>query len=207
VYRFYADLPWYSQSSTLITLADMDVYFIRNSQMVFREDSRFSHVAIRPETPGLLPGDRDETCIFPLMGHFGRVPFLNSGQTHSLSNIAPSKLGYYSLFNPQNGEGYADFSILERDSAATGGAPTMRDHHMILTEGNDSVVSFSRAFDYTNLRFNPENATFLPKGQKFEEENRHLVYRYEGLRSIDALDRLYEAFKNPLVARWISTPR
>jgi hypothetical protein len=78
---------------------------------------------------------------------------------------------------------------------------------MILTEGNDSVVSFSRTFDYTNLRFNPENATFLPQGQKFEEENRHLIYRYEGLRSIDALDRLCETFKNPLVARWLSTPR
>src|ERR1017187_8049865 len=65
-YRFYGGLPWYSQSSTLITQADMNVYFIRNSQMVFK-DSIFSHLAIRPETPGLLPGDRDETCIFPLM--------------------------------------------------------------------------------------------------------------------------------------------
>ena len=201
-YRFYAGLPWYYQSSQLVTLADMDVYFIRNSQMVFR-DSLFSHLAIRPETPGLLPGDGDETCILPLMGHFDRMPFV---QGHTLSNILPSKFGYYSLINPENGDAYANFPLVERDSTTTGGTPVMRNHHMSLSEGHDWTVYFARTFNYTNLRFNPENATFMPKGQKFEDENVHLVYRYEGPQSLAALEHLYQTFKHPLLAEWVSDP-
>lgn len=206
-YRFYAGLPWYCQSSTLVTLADMDVYFIRNSQMVFR-DSIFSRLAIRPETPGLVPGDRDETCILPLMGHFDRMPFAHPpagvavAQGHTLSNVLPSKFGYYSLFNPEDGDAYANFPLVEGHSMTTGGEPTMRNHHMSLSEGHDWTVYFARTFNYANQRYNPENATFLPQGQKFEEKNIHLIYRYEGLRSLDALDRWNATFRHPLVASW-----
>jgi hypothetical protein len=203
-YRFYAGLPWYFQSSTYMTLSDMDVYFIRNNQMVFKIDL-FSHLAIRPETPGLLPGDRDEACIFPLMGHFSRLPF-GRGEAHSLSNLLPSKLGYYSLFNPETGDGYANFPILEKDSMTTGGEPTMRNHHVILTEGDDWVAYLGRTFDYSNRRYNPENVTFLPKGQRFEEKNVHLMYHYAGPQSLAALENWYETFKHPLVTSWISTP-
>jgi hypothetical protein len=212
-HRFYAGLPWYYQSSTFITLQDMDVYFIRNNQTGFEEDGLFSHLVIRPDTPRLLPGDRDETCILPLMGHFDRMPFAKIkfsggafGQGHCLSDILPSKLGYYSLFNPQTGDAYGNFPLLERNSMTTGGEPTMRNHHMTVTDGFDSAISIARTFDYSNQRFNPENVTFLPKGQKFEEENIHLIYRYEGLQSLDVLEHLYETFKHPLVTSWISSP-
>ena len=82
----------------------------------------------------------------------------------------------------------------------------MRNHHMSLSEGHDWTVYFARTFNYTNLRFNPENATFMPKGQKFEDENVHLVYRYEGPQSLAALEHLYQTFKHPLLAEWVSDP-
>ncbi|MDB6165355.1 MAG: hypothetical protein JWQ83_495 [Lacunisphaera sp.] len=200
-YRFYAGLPWYFQSSKLTTLEDMDVYFIRNSQMVFR-DQIFTHLAIRPETPGLRSGDRDETCILPLMSTFNRMPF---GQGHSLSNVLPSKFGYYTYFNTQNGDAYANFPLVEKNSTTTGGAPTMHNHAMSLSEGHDWTVYFARTFNYTNFRFNPENTTFLPKGQQFEEENIHLIYHYEGPRSLDTLNHLHDAFSHPLVVQWAAT--
>ena len=206
-YRFYAGLPWYFQSSVLTTLAEMDAYFIRNSQMVFRDDI-FSHLAVHPRTPGLAAGDRDETCIVPLMGHFDRMPFAHPAdgtvvaQGHSLSNVLPSRFGYYSLFNPQTGDGYANFPLTERNSTESGGVPVMRNHHMSLSEGHDWTVSFARTFAYTNQRFNPENATPLERGLRFEEENIHLIYRYEGLQSLGALERLHQALDHPLVAEW-----
>jgi hypothetical protein len=121
-----------------------------------------------------------------------------------LSNILPSKFGYYSLFDPQTGDAYANFPLQERNSMTTGGNPTMLNHHMSLTEGYGWAVYFARTFNYTNLRYNPENVTFLSKGQKFEEENIHLVYRYEGIQSLEALGHWYETFKHPLVVNWIS---
>ena len=209
-YRFYAGLPWYYQSSTLKTLADMDVYFIRNGQMVFR-DALFTHLAVHPETPGLIPGDRDATCILPLMGHFDRMPFAHPAggiavaQGHSLSDVLPSRFGYYSLFNAQTGDGYANFPLAEKDSTASGAEPTMLNHHMSLSEGHDWTVYFARTFDYTNQRFNPENATPLPRGQQFDEENVHLIYRYEGPRSLAELDHWNAVFRHPLTARWSPT--
>jgi hypothetical protein len=131
------------------------------------------------------------------------MPF---GQGHSLSNILPSKFGYYTLFNIHNGDAYANFPLLERNSTTTGDPPTMRNHAMSLSEGHDWTVYFARTFNYTNLRFNPENTTHLPQGQQFEEANIHLIYRYEGLRSLDALQRLHDVFQNPLVTRWSPTP-
>lgn len=198
-YRFYARTPWYEQSSTLKTLADMSVYFIRNSQMVFR-DSFFSHLAMHPSTPGLAPGDEDETCVIPLMSHYNRMPFFAQG--HTLSNVLPSSLAYYSLFNPQDGDGYANFSLLERDSTASGEPPTMLNHHMSLSEGHEWTVYFARTFDYTNQRYNPENVTFLPAGQRFEDRNIHLLYRYRGPETLRALEEWNTAFRHPLAAQW-----
>jgi hypothetical protein len=206
-YRFYSELPWIFQSSTYVTLQDMDVYFIRNNQTAF-DHELFTHAAIRPETPGLLAGDSDETCAFPLMSYYNRMPFdaskpydAFSNSQHSLSNVLPSKLAFFTLFNMGNGDAYANFALIEDNSTTTGEAPTMRNHHMILSEESGSD-SFSRTFNYANLRFNPENMTFLPKGQKFHEENIHLVYRYENSESLDRLERLHQSFRHPLVVTW-----
>ncbi len=202
-YRFYRDLPWFFQSSTLTTLADMDVYFVRNNQMVFR-DTIFSHLAIQPETAGLMPGDRDETCILPLKAYFDRAPFPR--EWHSLSNALPSTFGYYTLFNATNGDGYANFPLSERNSTITGAPPTLMNHHMSLNEGHDWSVYLARTFDYTNHRFDPENATFLPAGQRFMEENAHMVYRYDGLKSLAELDHWNAVLRHPLAAHWSPAP-
>ncbi len=102
-YRFYSELPWIFQASTYVTLQDMDVYFIRNNQTAF-DHELFTHAAIRPETSGLLAGDSDETCAFPLMSYFHRMPFdaskpydAFSNSQHSLSNVLPSKLAFFTL--------------------------------------------------------------------------------------------------------------
>jgi len=153
-------------------------------------------------------GDGDETCVFPLMSYYNRMPYdaskpydAFSNSQHSLSNVLPSRLAFYTLFNVDNGDAYANLPLVENNSTTTGGAPTLRNHHMILSEESGSD-SFSRTFDYTNLRFNPENVTFLPKGQKFHEENVHLVYRYENWQSLEKLERLYRALRHPLIVSW-----
>lgn len=198
-YRFYAGTPWYEQSSVLKTEADMSVYFIRNSQMVFR-DSFFSHLAMRPQTPNLAPGDTDETCVVPLMAHYDRMPFFAQG--HTLSNVLPSSFAYYSLFNPDDGDGYANFQLLERDSTLSGAPPTMLNHHMSLSEGHNWTVYFARTFNYTNQRYNPENVTFLPAGQRFEDRNIHLLYHYQGADSLRRLETWNAVFRHPLNAQW-----
>jgi hypothetical protein len=197
-YRFYGDLPWFYQSSTLKTLDDLSVYFIRNNQMVFHY-SFFSHLAIRPDTPGLLPGDHDETAVLPLMSHLDRAAF---AVDHTLSNIVPSKLGFYAYFNPESGDGYANIPLLERNSTESGAAPTMTNHAMSFTERHGWVVYFGRTFNYTNQRYDPENAVFLPGGQIFEEANAHLIYRYENEQSLRSVENLQEQLKHPLEVVW-----
>ncbi len=55
-----------------------------------------------------------------------------------------------------------------------------------------------RTFSYTNRRFNPENATFLPKGERYEEENVLMTFRHENLDStLDHLRQTDAVVKNP----------
>jgi hypothetical protein len=178
VYRFYADLPWFHQSSWEETLEDLKVFFIRNSQFVFL-DRVFTHAIIAPEPTGVRPTDAVTPAVIRLLAKENLKPFPRV--QHSLSNVLPSKLDYLGFYNEQNGDAFTQFQRLERNTNLFTGVPTYRNHAMILTELHDWSVYFMRAFSYTNQRFNPENATFLPKGERYEEENVCLIHRHESL--------------------------
>jgi len=70
----------------------------------------------------------------------------------------------------------------------------------LLTELHDWSLYFCRAFSYTNRRFHPENATFLPKGERYEEENICLIHRHDTLpATLDCLSRHSRELRNPPV--------
>lgn len=51
----------------------------------------------------------------------------------------------------------------------------------------------------TNRRFHPENAVWLPKGERYEEENMCLIYRHEDLDdTIESLARWSRQLRNPM---------
>ncbi|MDD4890423.1 MAG: hypothetical protein PHU85_10880 [Phycisphaerae bacterium] len=179
VYRFYAGLPWLYQSSRLQTLEDLRVFFIRNSQFVFL-DRAFTHALLMPERrPDILPTDEVAPAVIRLMARDNLKPFPR--MQHSLSNVLPAKLEYVGFYNSHNGDAFTEFQLVERNGNVHSGAPTYRNHTTLLTELHDWSVYFGRAFSYTNLRFHPENATFLPKGERYEEENICLIHRHENL--------------------------
>ena len=81
----------------------------------------------------------------------------------------------------------------------TPGKPTYHNHTTLLTELHDWSVYFGRAFSYTNRRFHPENAIFLPKGERYEEENVCLIHRHENLpATLGYLQRQDEELAHPL---------
>jgi hypothetical protein len=186
VYRFYDGLPWFYQWSHFSTHEDFYNYFIRNCQWVFN-DSIFSSMAIVPQTKALEKGDEEEMCLMPLMSHFDRKPF---HEQHSLSNVVPSKIRFYTYFNPATRDAFADIQLLEHNWREPPGEPAYTNHAMIFTELHGWAVYFARAFDYTNKRFCPENTAFLPKGHHFEEENAIVVYGYDSPEKLDWLKRL-----------------
>ena len=117
---------------------------------------------------------------------------------HSLSNILPSKLGYYAYFNDGNHEGFALFQLLEENNNLYGGEPTYRNHGTHLTEVHDWSMYVGRTFSYTNRRFNPENATYLPKGETYEEENVLMTFRHDNLEgTLDHLRQTNAVVKQP----------
>ena len=180
VYRFYDGCPFFRQTSDMQTLTDLLVYFIRNSQYVFL-DHVFTHVIICPEAVGVRPTDELEPAILRLMAKLDRKPF--PGIEHSLSNVLPSKLDYTSFINDRTGDAFAQFQLLERNTNVYAGQPTYYNHMIFLTELHDWSVYFARAFSYTNRRFHPENAVWLPRGERYEEDNVCLIYRHENLES------------------------
>lgn len=183
VYRFYDGLPWFYQWSRFSTEADFYNYFLRNCQWVFK-DSFFSNMAILPQTPGLKTGDSEEMCLMPLMSHFNTKPF---HEQHSLSNVVPSKIRFYTYFNPQTRDAFADIQLSEKNWREPSGEPALTNHAMIFTELNGWAVYFARAFSYTNQRYNPENAVLIPKGHFFEEENALVVYGYDSPQKLEWL--------------------
>lgn len=196
VYRFYHGCPWFYQSSTIRTLRDLLVYFIRNSQFVFL-DHLFTHAIICPEAVGVKPTDAVEPAVVPLMARLNVKPF--EGVQHSLSNVLPSKLDYTGFYSSETGDGFAQFQLLERNSNQFTGKPTYYNHMTFLTELPQWAVYFCRAFSYTNLRFHPENAVFLPKGEQYEEENVCLIYRHEKLAdTLGRLERMKRELQNPV---------
>jgi len=158
-YRFYDGIPWYYQSSIMETKTDFSNYFIRNNQMVFK-DSIFTHLAMMPETKDLKPTDQEEICINPILSFYDDKPYHDGRRQHSLSNVIPSKIGFYSFFNIHNHDGFANIMLLEKNSNVLGNELVLNNHAMILTGLHDWAVYFARTFNYTNKRFNPENAFF-----------------------------------------------
>lgn len=195
LYRFYDRLPWYYESSTLRVLKDIQVYFIRNNQMVFKTEI-FNHMFIRPVTPGILPGDEEEAALFPLMGHYNRKPY---DIEHTLSNVLPSKLDYYGYFNDSTGDGFANFQIAENNTNIYSGKPAYFNHATIFTEAYGWATYCARTFSYTNQRFNPENAVLVPKGEEYQEENIYMIYKYQDLKTLDSLKALNARLKHPLI--------
>jgi hypothetical protein len=196
VYRFYEGCPWFLQASDMRTLEDLLVYFIRNSQFVFL-DNVFTHTIVCPDADGLLPGDAVEPAVLRLMADLNAKPF--DGAQHSLSNVLPSKLDYTSFYNEHNGDGFAQIQLLERNTVAGGGEPTYPNHMMFLAELHAWAVYYARAFAYTNRRFHAENAAFLPKGQRYEEENACLIYRHRDIpTTLDMLRDLGRQLRAPV---------
>lgn len=196
IYRFYDRLPWYYEASTYELLESVRAYFIRNNQMVFKTFV-FDHMFISPETPGILPGDQEHLALFPLMGHADRKPY---NIEHSLSNILPSKLGYYGYFNSKNHDGFANIQLTEENTNIYSGKPTYYNHATIFTELHGWSTYCARTMSYTNRRFNPENAVLLPKGENYFEENVYMVFRYEGNGTLGQINDIDRALKHPLKA-------
>ncbi len=195
VYRFYAGSPYIYQYSRLETLADIHVFFIRNCQFVFLSHA-FTHIVLVPDRVGLLPEDEETAAVLRLMGEANLKPY--DWVEHSLSNILPSKLAYYAYYNDKNHDGFALFELLEENTNLYRGEPTYRNHATQLTEVHGWSMYAGRTFSYTNRRFNPENATFLPKGERYEEENVLMTFRHENLDStLDHLRQTDAVVKNP----------
>lgn len=195
VYRFYEGCPYFVQTSDMRTLADLLVYFIRNSQFVFL-DHVFTHAVICPEPLGVKPTDEVEPAVIRLMADLDAKPFDNV--EHSLSNVLPGKLAYTSFYHHSTGDGFAQFQLLERNTNVHGAPPTYHNHMIFLTELHNWSVYFCRAFSYTNRRFHPENATWLPKGERREEANVCLLYRHDNLPgTLDSLAAFNRSFQNP----------
>jgi hypothetical protein len=195
-YRFYAESPHIYQSSRLETLEDMNVFFIRNCQFVFF-DFVFTHMIIAPEPGGLLPHDEAEPAVVQLMGKINNKPY--DWIEHSLSNILPGKLAWYSYYHDENHDGFAVLQTAERNTNIYSGKSVLQNHRSLLTEVKDWSLYTCRSMSYTNQRFNPENVTFLPKGERYDEENYLLVYRHDGLEgSLSQLGGADARLKNPL---------
>ena len=195
VYRFYAGSPYIYQYSRLETLEDLNVFFIRNCQFVFLSRV-FTHIVIAPDREGLMLEDEETPAVLRLMGEANVKPY--DWLEHSLSNILPSKLGYYAYFNDGNHDGFALFQLLEEINNLYGGEPTYRNHGTHLTEVHDWSMYVGRTFSYTNRRFNPENATYLPKGETYEEENVLMTFRHDNLDgTLDHLRQTNAVVKQP----------
>ena len=195
VYRFYEGCPFFVQTSDMRTLADVLVFFIRNSQFVFL-DHVFTHAIICPEDRDLMPGDEVEPAVIRLMANLNAKPFDNV--EHTLSNVMPSKLAYTSFFHHRTTDGFAQFQLLERNTNVHGGEPTYHNHMIFLTELNNWSVYFCRTFSYTNRRYHPENTVWLPKGERHEEANVCLLYRHDNLPdTLAALARHNRDFQTP----------
>lgn len=196
-YRFYADSPLIYQASRLETLLDMNVFFIRNCQFVFL-DHVFSHMIIAPDRGEVRPTDEVESAVVTLMGKINNKPY--DWIEHSLSNILPGKLAFYAYFNHENHDGFACHQVADRATNIHSGKPVLQNHSNLMTEVKDWSFYTCRSYSYTNQRFNPENAVFLPKGERYEDENMIAVFRHEDLKT--SQENLRESdlrIKNPLI--------
>ncbi len=200
VYRFYASLPWFYQSSVLETMKDMRCFFIRNCQFVFLADI-FSHTFIAPERTGILPNDEEDVAVLRLMAPIDQKPYTH--QQHSTSNILPSKLSYYGFFNQENSDAFALFQLTEKNTNLNSGSPVYQNHATLFSELTGWSAYYCRSFSYTNQRYNPENATFLPKGERYEEENVCMLFKHKTLsETLSAMKETDRCLKHPLQSKW-----
>ena len=205
VYRFYSALPWFYQSSVLETLKDMRCFFIRNCQFVFLANI-FSHTFIAPERKGILPTDEEDVAVLRLMGQINRKPYTH--QQHSLSNVLPSKLAYYGFYNEENTDGFALFQLAEKNSNIHRGEPVYQNHATLFSELPGWSSYYCRSFSYTNQRYNPENATFLPEGERYEEENICLIFKHNKLAgTLAKMKNTDMCLKNPLKTEFLETQK
>lgn len=201
VYRFYAGVPWFYQSSVLETLQDMRVFFIRNCQFVFLSNI-FSHTFLAPDRTDILPTDEEDVAVLRLMGKIDRKPYTH--QQHSFSNVLPAKLAYYGFYNQDNTDGFALFQLAERNSNGNSGEPHYQNHATLFSELPGWSAYYCRSFSYTNQRYNPENATFLPAGERYEEENVCLFFKHTALaNTLSQMKTFDQCLKEPMTAELI----
>jgi len=184
IYRFYDGLPYIYQYSKMNTLEDLNCFFIRNCQIVLLSGV-FNYALFAPETKDLKPHDDPEVSCIRLMGPLNYKPYDDC--QHSLSNVIPPKLNYWAMYNEQSGDGYSCIQIKEENTNLYSGKPVYQNHATLISELYNWGAHFARSFSYTNRRFNPENATFLPKGEQYIEENYCLLFPYKDLQSTETL--------------------
>jgi hypothetical protein len=161
----------------------------------------FSHTFIAPERTGLRPTDEADVAVLRLMGQIDKKPYTH--QQHSLSNVLPSKLAYYGFYNEATHDGFALFQVAEKNSNRSGGEPVYQNHATLFSELPGWSAYYCRSFSYTNQRYNPENATFLPKGERYEEENIGFIFKHDTLpATLATMKHADECLKCPLEATW-----
>jgi len=197
IYRFYVGLPIIYQYSKMNTLEDLNCFFIRNCQFALLSGV-FNYAILAPENKNLKPHDFPENACIRLMGPLNYKPYDNC--QHSLSNVVPGKLNYWAMFNDKTGDGYSCFHITEDNTNIYSGKPVYQNHTTLLSELYNWAGAFSRAFSYTNRRFNPENATFLPKGEQYIEENYCLLFPHKDIHATETLlGKTSKELNNPVV--------
>jgi len=151
----------------------------------------------------LLPTDEAEIAVLRLMGQIGRKPYTH--QQHSLSNVLPSKLAYYGFYNEDTTDGFALFQLTEKNSNIHQGEPVHSNHATLFSELPGWSAYYCRALSYTNQRYNPENATFLPKGERYEEENIGFLFTHNNLpQTLESMENADRQKKSPLEVTWDS---
>jgi len=200
VYRFYDGLPCSTVLATRNARGPQGV--LHPQQPVRLPGPRVHACSDCAGADGPAPTDEIEPAVIRLMAKDNLKPF---ARIPAQPEQRPAlQIGIRGVLQLRNFDAFTEFQLLERNTNVYSGTPTYRNHTTILTELHDWAVYLGRAFSYTNRRFHPENATFLPKGERYDEENICLIHRHASLpNTLEYLKRQDAELRQPVtVQKW-----
>ena len=117
--------------------------------------------------------------------------------------MLPSKLACYGFYNEDTSDGFALFQLTEKNVNIHKGEPIHSNNATLFSELPGWSAYYCRALSYTIQRYKPENATFLPKGERYEAENVGLLFTHNDLpETLAAMENASRQMKSPLEVTW-----
>ncbi len=184
-YRFYAGLPYFIFSSTMIMGEDVVLTMLRNDEMTM--DSLFTHA--------MFPLPDGKVKIVPLYDKPPRAPHYSVKELRKTPIAANTN--WFCFFNDSLKYGFGSIRLQYDYTNDKGGQSPMLNPETRITYSRKGGRYWDRRFVFTR-----EDSLLVPRGSRYFEQNAYLIFKTETENPAQEITEYFMRLSHPLTVNY-----